>query len=76
MIRLPRAGLLILCAALLLAVLAAPTHWASILAVLLLPYWFFVALALCFNSPVVEQSCPLPNRPILVVLSPRPPPVR
>jgi hypothetical protein len=76
MIRLTRAGLLLLCAALLLAVVAAPTHWASLLTVLLLPYWFFVALAPCFNCPVVEQSCLPRSCPVLAVLSSRPPPVQ
>ena len=76
MIRLTRARLVLLCAVLLLLVVtAAPIHWA-ILAVLLLPYWLFVALAPSFSASIVEQSYAPQNCLVLPIFSPRPPPVR
>jgi hypothetical protein len=59
----------------LLFLVAQPALGLGLLFALLIPVWFFVALALSPAIPVPDEFCTVFPFPVLSVLSPRPPPI-
>jgi hypothetical protein len=66
--------LVILCIAALL--FSALTLTAAPLLLVLVPLWFFFAAVVVFEIRSIEELCDSLQSPILVIVSPRPPPVR
>jgi hypothetical protein len=57
--------------------IAALTHAGTDLPVVLLAVlWIFFALAVILPAPRIEESCAIQPFPILLLCSPRPPPIR